>query len=106
MAQQPANGTTNGSWQTFTGDAIGFIERTMGQSLSIDEAPTDPAMALAAMTPIINAAWSAINLDAAVLAMQGPLASYFQGLSYDASNSTFHPTTDQQLSPMYAAIFQ
>jgi Ca2+-binding RTX toxin-like protein len=102
MAQQPASG----SWQTFTGEEIGFIERYMGESLPIDQAPTDPAMALQAMTPIITSAWNAMNVDAVELAMQGPLASYFQGLSFDAATGSFHATTDQQLAPMYEAIFQ
>ena len=76
------------------------------QSLPIDQAPTDPAAALSAMTPIIASAWNAMNVDAVELAMQGPLAGYFQGLSYDAADDTFSPTTDEQLAPMYEAIFQ
>src|SRR3984957_18697415 len=76
------------------------------QSLPIDQAPTDPATALQAMTPIITSAWNAMNVDAVELAMQGPLAGYFRGLAYDAASDTFSPTTDQQLAPMYEAIFQ
>ena len=102
MAQTPASGT----WQTFTADEIGFMERYTGQSLPIDQAPSNPAGALAAMTPIITSAWNAMNVDAVELAMQGPLASYFQGLSFDAATGSFHPTTAGQLAPMYEAIFR
>jgi hypothetical protein len=106
LAQVMAQTPTSGSWQTFTADEIGFMERYTGQSLPIDQAPTDPAAALQAMTPIITSAWNAMNVDAVELAMQGPLASYFQGVSYDAATDSFSPTTDQQLAPMYEAIFQ
>jgi hypothetical protein len=85
---------------------VGCVPRDRLQSLPIDQAPTDPATALQAMTPIITSAWNAMNVDAVELAMQGPLAGYFQGLSYDAANDTFSPTTDQQLAPMYEAIFE
>ena len=102
MAQTPSSGT----WQTFTADEIGFIERYTGQPLPIDQATSNPAGALTAMTPIITSAWNAMNLDAVELAMQGPLAGYFQGLAYDAASDTFSPTTDEQLAPMYEAIFQ
>src|SRR6202023_4286578 len=74
--------------------------------LPTDQAPTEPATALQAMTPIITSAWNAMNVDAVELAMQGPLAGYFQGLSYDAADDTFSPTTDEQLAPMYEEIFQ
>jgi hypothetical protein len=93
-------------WQTFTADEIGFMERYTGQPLPIDQAPSDPASALPALTPIVTSAWNVLNVAAVELAMQGPLAGYFQGLTYDVAKNDFHPTTDGQLSPMYAAIFQ
>ncbi len=102
MAQTPASG----SWQTFTADEIGFMERYTGEPLPIDQPPTDPATALTAISPIIASAWTVLNVAAVELAMQGPLAGYFQGLSYDVASNTFHPTTDQQLAPMYEAIFR
>jgi hypothetical protein len=100
-AQHPADA----SWQTFTADEIGFMERYTGQPLPIDQAPTDGAIALSAMTPIVTSAWNVLNVAAVELAMQGPLAGYFQGLAYDVVKNDFHPTTDGQLSPMYGAIF-
>jgi Ca2+-binding RTX toxin-like protein len=101
-AQHPADA----GWQTFTADQIGFMERYTGQPLPIDQAPTDGAIALTAITPIVTTAWNVLNVAAVELAMQGPLAGYFQGLTYDVAKNDFHPTTDGQLSPMYAAIFQ
>jgi hypothetical protein len=37
--------------------------------------------------------------------MQGPLASYFPDIVYDASTNKFSATTDAQLAPMYQAVF-
>ena len=105
MAQASTGGTTSGTWQAFTGDEIGFIERFMGQPFPIDAPPVDAAGLLPAMTSFITAAWNAISLEAVSLAMQGSLASYFQGLSYDAAKNTFEVTTAAQLTPMYQAIF-
>src|SRR5579883_3061384 len=102
MAQTPSSGT----WEDFTADEIGFIERYTGQSLPIDQNVGDPSAVLSALTPLITSAWNAMNLDAVELAMQGPLAGFFQGLVFDAADDTFAPTTDQQLAPMYEAIFQ
>jgi hypothetical protein len=59
-----------------------------------------------ALTSIISAAWTVMSVAAVELATQGPLAGYFQGLSYDVTDNTFHPTTDAQLAPMYEAIFR
>jgi len=56
MAQQPASG----SWQTFTADEIGFMERYTGQSLPIDQAPSNPAAALSALSPERSGSGSAL----------------------------------------------
>jgi hypothetical protein len=46
-----------------------------------------------------------MNLEAVRLAMQGALASFFPSLVYNSSTNKFSATTDQQLTPMYSAIF-
>jgi len=101
MGLQPASG----SWQVFTADEIGFIARHMGQPFPIDAPPVDPHGLLAAMTPFITASWNVISAAAVRLAMQGPLAAFFPGLTYDVGTNLFKPTTEAQLAPMYAAIF-
>jgi Ca2+-binding RTX toxin-like protein len=92
-------------WTELTAGEIGFMERYLGTPLPIDVTPEHPTALLAAMQSFVTGAWSAMNLQAVRLAMQGPLASYFAGVSYDAAANTFHATTDQQLSPMYEQIF-
>ncbi len=100
-----AQTATDGQWQDFSGSEIAFVERYFGQPLPLDQVPEDPSALLAAMSSFIGAAWTAMNLEAVRLAMQGPLASFFQGIEYDASDNKFRATTDQQLTPMYQVIF-
>src|SRR5579864_3585719 len=61
---------------------------------------------LGAMSTVLTAGYQALNIEAVRLAMQGPLAPYFAGLQYNASTDSFTVTTDQQLTPMYEAIFK
>jgi hypothetical protein len=58
---------------------------------------------LAAMQSFVTGAWSAMNLEAVRLAMQGPLASYFPGLVYDAATTKFSATTEAQLTASHAS---
>jgi Ca2+-binding RTX toxin-like protein len=101
MAQVPASG----QWTVLTGGEIGFMERYFGQPFPIDEEPEAPAAMIQAMSSFLKGSWTAMNLEAVRLAMQGPLASYFDGIAYDATDNMFRATTDQQLTPMYEAIF-
>ena len=101
MAQAP----TNGAWTLFTGDELGFMERFLGQPIPLDQLPEHPDALLASMTSFLSAAYSAMELEAVRLAMQGPLASYFPDVVYNAETNKFSATSDAQLTPMYAAIF-
>jgi hypothetical protein len=92
-------------WTDLTGAEIGFMERYLGHPMPLDATPGDPSAMLAAMQSFVTGAWSAMNLEAVRLAMQGPLASYFPGLVYDAATNKFSATTEAQLTPMYDAIF-
>ncbi len=102
MAQTPAKGT----WTDFTADQIGFMERYLGEPLPIDTTTSNPGALLSAMSSFISGSYEAMNLEAVRLAMQGPLASYFPTIVYDATSDHFHATTDAELSPMYEAIFK
>jgi Ca2+-binding RTX toxin-like protein len=106
LAQVLAQTSTDGAWQDFTPGEISFMERYMGQSFPFELLSEDPGAVIDAMTSLIGGSWSAMQLLAVRLAVQGPLASYFQGIEYDASDNTFHATTDAQLTPMYQAIFE
>jgi Ca2+-binding RTX toxin-like protein len=92
-------------WTVLTAGEIGFVERYLGHPLPVD-AMSGGTTLLDAMSSFIGGAWTAMNLEAVRLAVQaGPLSQYFPGLTYDASANTFSATTDQQLTPMYQAIF-
>jgi Ca2+-binding RTX toxin-like protein len=92
-------------WTVLTAGEIGFMERYLGAPLPIDGSPDNPQALLGAMQSFVTGAWSAMNLEAVRLAMQGPLASFFPGVVYNPSTNMFSATSDQELSPMYAAIF-
>lgn len=95
----------DGSWQTFQGEHIGFLERYTGQALPIGNLPTDLENALDVIGPVIDTFWTTLNLVTVRLAMQGPLAPYFDGVEYNPETDKFVPTTAAQLTPMYEAIF-
>ena len=97
--------SSSGQWTMLSGAEIAFMERYRGVPLPLDSAPTNPHAMISAMSGFISASVTALNLEAVRLAMQGPLASYFQGLSYDTATDKFHATTDLQLTPMFEAIF-
>lgn len=94
------------SWTALTPEQIAFMERYLGQELPLDTA-SDPNKLLPAMSSFVTGAWEALNTEAVRLAMQaGPLAHYFAGLAYDVNSDHFTATTDEQLAPMYEAIFR
>jgi hypothetical protein len=101
MAQTPAKG----QWTDFTADQIGFMERYLGHPLPIDSTGSDSGALIDVMSKFISASYEAMNLEAVRLAMQGPLNQYFPTIVYDATTDHFHATTDDQLAPMYEAIF-
>ncbi|KJC54173.1 hypothetical protein UP10_40625 [Bradyrhizobium sp. LTSPM299] len=96
------------SWQTVKADQFGFIERYTGQPVPTFSTDTqqERQAALASLSSYVTAGWTAISLEAVRLSMQSSLAQYFPGIVYDTASNSFHATTDQQLSPMYEAIFR
>jgi len=105
LAQVVAQTSSSGSWSRFDGAYLDFFERYTGNSLPIGAVPHDPAAALMALSPLLTEMWQTLDTLALSLAMQGPLASYFSGIVCDVGSNTFRATTDEQLSPMYEAIF-
>jgi Ca2+-binding RTX toxin-like protein len=106
FTQVLAQSTTNGqTWIDFTAAEIGFISRFYGQPFQLDQLTKDGSTPLDALTDLMQGAFGILNLEAVRLAMQGPLAQYFPDIAYDATTDSFTATTQQQLSPMYQAIF-
>jgi Ca2+-binding RTX toxin-like protein len=103
MAQTPSGA----QWMTFSGAELDFLQRYLGNPIEVGAvAPQDPAAALSNISATLNAFTETLDQIAVRLAMQGPLAPYFAGISYSAATDKFTPTTDQQLTPMYEAIFR
>ncbi len=94
-----------GDWTLFTGAEIAFMERYTGVDLPIDTVTSVPVGGLDAMSSIVDNLFTALNRLTIRLAIQGPLADYFDGIAYDVAADTFHATTDRQLIPVYEAIF-
>jgi hypothetical protein len=105
LTQIYAQVSSTGTWTTMTGAELNFAERYSGDAITIDNNPADPSQSLSVLGPELTAAWNALNLETVRLAMQGPLAPYFAGLTYDTASDTFDVTTNQQLAPMFTAIF-
>jgi Ca2+-binding RTX toxin-like protein len=107
LAQVEAQPPAGEGWTTFSGAQLDFMERYTGDPLPLGTgAPLDAGAALQAAIPTIQTLWQTLNQLAVALAMQGPLAPYFQGVVYDAATNHFEPTNPgQQLTPMYEAIF-
>lgn len=105
LAQIQADPSFSGTWSTLSGDALAFFERYLGETLPLDSAPTHAGAAASGLTDVINGFWTTLNSMSVRLAVQGPLASFFPGLSYDPQVDGFEPTTARQLIPSFEAIF-
>jgi len=106
LAQQSADG----QWEFLAPDQIAFAERYLGVPLPFDTVTPGsdgkvPHAVISAMAPFVSGAVSTVDLQAVRLAMQGPLAPYFDGVTYDVASNTFHATTDRQLVPMFEQVF-
>lgn len=95
----------DGEWDILTPAQLGFVERYLGHALPLDENPEFPEALLDVMSDFLSGAMQILNVQAVRLAMQGPLSSYFSGITYDVVADKFSATTDEQLTPMYEAIF-
>jgi Ca2+-binding RTX toxin-like protein len=91
------------AWDVLDGAWIDFFERYMGETLPIGGATVTGAPAMG-VQEIFSGLWNQVNLLTVRLAVQGPLAEYFEGVEYDVATDTFLPTTDRQLIPVFEAI--
>ncbi|NJO35060.1 MAG: hypothetical protein HC869_20065, partial [Rhodospirillales bacterium] len=104
MADQPLG--ADQSWDLMAGDTLDFIERFFGVNVPLEDMDILQHATIAPMSALLSKAEGIIELLAVRLAMQGPLASYFEGITYDVTRDAFLPTTDRQLTPMFEAIFE
>lgn len=94
-------------WSMLNGEWIDFFERYLGESLPLGGEPSgDRNGAAAGMQQVVAGMWQTVDLLVVRLAMQGPLASYFEGVRYDVASDTFRPTTERQLIPVFEAVFE
>lgn len=94
-------------WSVLDGAWIDFFERYLGEALPLGGEPTgDREAAAAGMQQVIGGMWQTVDLMVVRLAMQGPLAEYFEGVVYDVVSDAFRPTTERQLIPVFEAIFE
>ena len=101
LASPPAQG----SWNKLTAQDIAFLERYTGVDLGFVISENPSADAIQVVANGLTASWNELNRLAVRLAAQGPLASFFAGITYDVTTDTFRPTTTHQLVPMLEAIF-
>ncbi len=106
LAQQSAKG----QWELLTGEQIAFAERYLGVPLPFDTVTPGPdgkvpAAMISAMASFVSGSAATVDLQAVRLAMQGSLAPYFVGVTYDVASNKFHTTTDRQLVPMFEQVF-
>jgi len=105
MAQVLASQPEQGGWQVFSSADLSFLERFTGSRIGL-QLPLNPsANAISAVADAATAGWNELNKLAVRMAAQGPLASYFAGISFDAAADVFRPTTEHQLVPMLETIF-
>jgi hypothetical protein len=88
LAQVEAQPPAGEGWTTFSGAQLDFMERYTGDQLPLGTgAPLDAGAALQAGISTIQTLWQTLNQLAVALTVQGPLASYFQGIIYDVSTN-------------------
>ncbi len=93
------------AWTTISGTLVGVAERMIGEELPLDRVQPTGTASLPNVLPILDNLLKTIDLMVVRLAVQnGPLASYFDGISYDVEADGFRATTDKELAPVYAEI--
>ena len=104
LAQSVAAGST-ASWQVIDGSTFDFLERYFGEQLPLDGVEALNPNAASALANILNTYVELSEKLAVRLAVQGPLAEYFEGITYDAARDKFIAATGEGLTPMFKAIF-
>jgi len=99
-----AQTSTQGSWTSFSGAQIQFLERYLGTELPIGVNNLGGAGSIAAAQGLLNQMWGTLNDVAVRLAVQGPLSTYFVGIKYNPDTNNFEATTGRQIAPTIEAI--
>ncbi|MEM8647915.1 MAG: hypothetical protein AAGF86_16430, partial [Pseudomonadota bacterium] len=94
------------AWRWLDGETISFLEKHLGRDLPIENPANTDGSAVGAVNSLIEFALNRMDMVSVRLAMQGPLAEYFEGLEYNVESNDFSATTDRQLVPMFEAIFE
>ncbi|MGE3714759.1 MAG: calcium-binding protein [Alphaproteobacteria bacterium] len=105
LAEVLAQSATQGTWQTLSGTQVQFMERAIGTPVPFGEENLNGAASIAGAQGIIEYMWDGINKIAVRMAMQGPLAPFFDGIQYNVETDKFEATTERQIAPMLEAIF-
>lgn len=106
LAQILADHSEEGEWSSFDGELVGFMERYVGAPLNLDSEPVSGSGAAADLNEIIDGIYSALNLIAVRLAVQGPLAATFEGITYDAELDGFVANDARGMVPTFENIFE
>ncbi|WP_085902498.1 calcium-binding protein [Kiloniella majae] len=101
MAHKP----DGAEWEIFSGNKIAVMERYFGEDLPLNDAVAGASGAVDALNNMFSFFLDNLDLLAVKLAIQGPLASYFEGIAYDDEGDKFVLTSDRQLTPTFEAIF-
>ncbi|NBB59860.1 hypothetical protein GVN18_11305 [Pseudomonas sp. ODNR1LW] len=101
--QPPAGATEYAS--SLDGRFVDFFERYLGLSLDLGRTPADGGAVAEAMPDFLAALWRTVDQMSVRLLMQGPLASFFDGLEYNIADNTIVATTDRHLIPLFEAVF-
>jgi len=94
-------------WDVLSADQIQFAERYMGVAMPLsgpDASLQSGAGAIAAATDVLNTIWEFIDETAVRLAVQGPLSSYFTGITYDVTENDFNLSSSLGLVPVFENI--
>jgi Ca2+-binding RTX toxin-like protein len=94
------------NWEVMPGATLDFVESYFGINVPLDDFDILQSGAIQPISDFLGKTEGIVELLAVRLAMQGPLAPYFDGVEYDVATDAFKPTTDRQLVPMFEAIFQ
>lgn len=104
LAQTVPQGTA-ATWQVVNGRTFDFLERYVGEQLPLEDIQAFSPGAASGLTKLLNSYVELSEKLAVRLAIQGPLADYFDGLKYDAVLDKFVATGGSGLAPMFKAIF-
>ena len=98
-------GTAGLGWEVVSGATLDFLERYYGEDIPVEDPASLNAGAVGALGSLLETAQRVVDQLSLRLAMQGGLKDYFTGVEYSVDQDTFVATTDQELVPMFQAIF-